>query len=90
VEPAVDCQQHQEEAMILTEQEKREIVNNLQLNVGDWSRNGMSVANAIEAAVLAKLASRQQLLSASEVEQILARWSYEIHGDRARYIFFRI
>jgi thermostable 8-oxoguanine DNA glycosylase len=72
--------------MILTEQEKREIVNNLQLNVGDWSRNGMSVANAIEAAVLAKLASRQQLLSASEVEQILARWSYEIHGDRARYI----
>ena len=34
----------------------------------------------------AQIASGQELLSASEVEQILARWSYEIHGDRARYI----
>jgi hypothetical protein len=39
----------------------------------------------------AKLASgqatpAQQPLSVSEVEQILGRWSYEIHGDRARYI----
>jgi hypothetical protein len=44
--------------MILTQQEKREIVSSLQLNVGDWSRNGLSVANAVEAAVLAKLADK--------------------------------
>jgi len=44
--------------MILTDEEIREIVSNLQLNVGDWNRNGMSVANAIEAAVLAKLADK--------------------------------
>jgi len=31
-------------------------------------------------------APAQKPLSASEVEQILGRWSYEIHGDRARYI----
>jgi hypothetical protein len=31
-------------------------------------------------------APTQQPLSVSEVEQILAGWSYEIHGDRARYI----
>lgn len=29
---------------------------------------------------------RRKPLSASEVEQILARWNYDIHGDRARYI----
>jgi hypothetical protein len=44
--------------MILTEQEKKRIVSNLRLNVGDWNRNGLSVANAIEAAVLAKLADK--------------------------------
>ena len=42
--------------MILTDEERREIVNNFQLNVGDWNCNGLSVANAIETAVLAKLA----------------------------------
>ena len=25
-------------------------------------------------------------LTASEVEQLLAQWSYDIHGDRARYL----
>jgi len=44
--------------MILTEQEKREIVGNFNLNVGNWNSNGLMVANAIEATVLEKLADK--------------------------------
>lgn len=39
--------------MKLTDKQKREIVENFCLNVGDWSKNGLGVANAIEAAVMA-------------------------------------
>ena len=41
-------------------------------------------------AVLAKWGSPQPVvrepLSVQEVEQLLAQWSYEVNGDRARYL----
>lgn len=58
--------------MILTEDEKKAIISNLQLDVGDWNHNGLSVVNAIEAALLAKLADK--LLDAD-------RLSYHLQGN---------
>lgn len=44
----------------------------------------------IARAVLAKWGAPQPVvrepLSVQEVEQLLAQWSYELHGDRARYL----
>ena len=41
-------------------------------------------------AVLAKWGTPQPVvrepLTVQEVEQLLAQWSYELHGDRARYL----
>jgi hypothetical protein len=80
--PADELNQKINMKQILTDAEIRE----LDTSEYWWEHTPHEFAREIEASVLEKLASRQQPLSASDVEQILARWSYEIHGDRARYI----
>ena len=52
---------------------------------------GMSdFLSAFARAVLAKWGTPQPVvrepLSVQEVEQLLAQWSYEVNGDRARYL----
>jgi hypothetical protein len=49
--------------------------------IGDWFQSEFCGGS-----FMGEPAPAQQSLSVSEVEQILGRWSYEIEGDRARYI----
>ena len=59
----------------------------VQFNLGEvWFEGEVEFARA----VLAKWGTPQPVvrepLSVQEVEQLLAQWSYEVNGDRARYL----